>query len=135
VLDDSLVMEIFVLRVLEEGRIEDFFFDASVDHEGAADLAGKLLLTHLTPGLFEGGEPALDLSMICLEQADRVTARSRGTLTGRFASGHGAFLIWSEPSTRRDVMQFRTFFKRACASVVAHPDPRAMDAERVANTA
>jgi hypothetical protein len=45
--------------------------------------------------------------MICLEQADRVTAGSRSSLADRFASGHGALLIRRGPSTRRDIIQFR----------------------------
>jgi hypothetical protein len=53
-LDDSFVMHGLRLRLLQEGRIEDFFLNAGVDLERAADPAGELLLAHLAPRLPEG---------------------------------------------------------------------------------
>jgi hypothetical protein len=89
VLHDGFMVNIFLPGLLEEGRIEDFLFDTSVDLERAADLACKLLLTCLAAGLLEGGKPPLHLPVICLQQADCITARSGGGLAGRFTSGHG----------------------------------------------
>jgi hypothetical protein len=43
VLDHGLMVHVFILGLLEESRIEDFFLDKSVHFQRSADLACELL--------------------------------------------------------------------------------------------
>jgi hypothetical protein len=64
VLHDSLVMNILLLRMLEERRVEDLFLYLSVNPKCGADLGRQALFSLIASSRFERCEQRFDLPMV-----------------------------------------------------------------------
>src|SRR5688572_7038052 len=76
VLDFGLVMDLLIACCFEKCGVENLLLDLRMDPQGLTDRFGELGLLPRHPRLLELLEPALDLTMIRLQEGDRIVTLS-----------------------------------------------------------
>src|SRR6187399_881936 len=92
--DLCLMMNILVTRGLEERGIEDFLLYRRVDAQRPADTPGEIRLLVVGTALLELFEPFLHLTMVGLQQGNRIAG-----LAAAWLCGPGGFRLRGTGST------------------------------------